>query len=129
MRDLGLTTSLKKGVIHLEKPHTVCNEGDTLNADQVALLRLLENEMAEFKITVEAMWSEKTGCVDITEREPLTKKQKNALRLRSQAKGIKAVSKKKDKTNAKNKPARAEPEVEMESEPDEEVEDEELEEN
>jgi len=40
LRKLGLSTSLLRGVPTLTAPHTVCTEGDTLNPNQVNLLKL-----------------------------------------------------------------------------------------
>nr|CAG4652092.1 EOG090X0BJA [Triops cancriformis] len=57
LRQLGLPTSLKKGVIMLVKAHSVCKEGATLTPEQAQILKLLGQQMAEFAITIEAMWS------------------------------------------------------------------------
>lgn len=57
LRQLGLPTSLQKGVITLIKDHSVCSEGDILTPEQARILKLLGNEMMEFKITVQCMWS------------------------------------------------------------------------
>jgi mRNA turnover protein 4 len=35
---LGLPTSVKNGIVHLEKEHTVCNEGDILTPEQAKIL-------------------------------------------------------------------------------------------
>jgi len=45
-RKLGLSTSLLKGVPTLNAPHTVCSEGDTLNPNQVNLLKLFGKTFA-----------------------------------------------------------------------------------
>jgi mRNA turnover protein 4 len=37
LRKLGLTTRLDRGVPTLDVEHTVCKEGDTLNAQQVCI--------------------------------------------------------------------------------------------
>jgi len=76
LRDLGLTTSLKKGVIHLEKDFTVCEEGKPVTADGAAILRLLELELAEFKLTLEAMWSGQNGYVELEPPEAMSRKRK-----------------------------------------------------
>ncbi|GAA5996905.1 ribosome assembly factor MRT4 [Rhodotorula paludigena] len=49
-RKLGLSTSLLKGVPTLHAPHTVCTEGDTLNPNQVNLLKLFGKTFATFQI-------------------------------------------------------------------------------
>ena len=38
LRRLNLPISLQKGVIHMDKEHTVCNEGDTLTPEQSQIL-------------------------------------------------------------------------------------------
>lgn len=57
LRQLGLPTSLKRGVITLTKEYKVCNEGDTLTPEQARLLKLFGHKMASFHISVESMWS------------------------------------------------------------------------
>jgi len=49
-RKLGMSTSLLKGVPTLTAPHTVCKEGDTLNPNQVNLLKLFGKTFATFRI-------------------------------------------------------------------------------
>ena len=38
LRRLNLPISLQKGVIHMDKEHTVCTEGDTLTPEQSQIL-------------------------------------------------------------------------------------------
>lgn len=56
LRQLGLPTSLQKGVVTLLKEHVVCKEGSTLTPEEARLLKLLCIHMAEFKVTIEAVW-------------------------------------------------------------------------
>lgn len=49
-RKLGLSTSLLKGVPTLLTAHTVCTKGDTLNPNQVNLLKLFGKTFATFQI-------------------------------------------------------------------------------
>ncbi|GAA5850782.1 hypothetical protein JCM8547_009089 [Rhodosporidiobolus lusitaniae] len=49
-RKLGMSTSLLKGVPTLNNPHTVCKAGDTLNPNQVNLLKLFGKTYATFQI-------------------------------------------------------------------------------
>jgi len=56
LRQLGLPTSLQKGVVTLLKEHTVCKEGAVLTPEQARLLKLLCIHMAEFRVTIEAVW-------------------------------------------------------------------------
>merc|ERR1712050_92830 len=57
LRQLGLPTALKKGVVTLTKEHTVCKQGDTLTPEQARILKLFKYEMANFHITIECMWN------------------------------------------------------------------------
>jgi len=61
LRQLGMPTTLQKGVVTLLKDYEVCREGNPLTSEQARILKLLGNEMAEFKITVEAMWANDTS--------------------------------------------------------------------
>lgn len=45
-RKLGMSTSLLKGVPTLNNPHVVCKKGDTLNPNQVNLLKLFGKTFA-----------------------------------------------------------------------------------
>lgn len=45
-RRLGLSTYLVRGVPTLKAPHTVCKAGDTLNANQVQILKLFMKPLA-----------------------------------------------------------------------------------
>nr|CAG4645747.1 EOG090X0BJA [Lynceus sp. MCZ IZ 141354] len=58
LRQLGLPTTLQRGIIQLLREHTVCQEGATLTPEQARLLKLLGIHMAEFKVTVEAVWND-----------------------------------------------------------------------
>ncbi|GAA5951164.1 hypothetical protein JCM3765_002404 [Sporobolomyces pararoseus] len=49
-RKLGLSTSLMRGVPTLLTPHTVCKKGDTLNPNQVNLLKLFGKTFATFQM-------------------------------------------------------------------------------
>ncbi|XP_059483826.1 mRNA turnover protein 4 homolog [Neocloeon triangulifer] len=57
LRQLGMPTSLKKGVVTLTKDYAVCKTGDILNPEQARILKLLGEQMAEFKFTLRALWS------------------------------------------------------------------------
>ncbi len=52
LRQLGLPTALKKGVVQLlgEEGHTVCREGDVLTSEQARLLKLLGRQDAKFRL-------------------------------------------------------------------------------
>lgn len=61
LRQLGLPTALKKGVVTLIKDYEVCKEGDTLTPEQARILKLFGIEMAEFKATIKCMWNSESG--------------------------------------------------------------------
>ncbi|KAJ8259116.1 hypothetical protein COCON_G00181280 [Conger conger] len=61
LRQLGLPTALKKGVVTLLKDYEVCKDGDTLTPEQARILKLFSIEMAEFKVTIKCMWNSETG--------------------------------------------------------------------
>jgi len=56
LRQLGLPTQLKKGVVTLLREHTVCKEGDVLSSEQTRILKLLGKEQAEFRLRMIAVW-------------------------------------------------------------------------
>jgi len=58
LRQLGLPTSLDRGVITLTREHKVCDAGATLTPEQCRILKLFGHQMAEFRMTVESMWSQ-----------------------------------------------------------------------
>ncbi|TRY91806.1 hypothetical protein DNTS_012063 [Danionella cerebrum] len=61
LRQLGLPTTLKKGVVTLLKDFEVCKEGDTLTPEQARILKLFGIEMAEFKLSIKCMWNSESG--------------------------------------------------------------------
>lgn len=65
LRQLGLPTSLQKGVVTLLKEHTVCKEGNILTPEEARLLKLLCIHMAEFKVTIEAVWQKDGAFEDV----------------------------------------------------------------
>jgi len=67
LRSLGLMTTLKKGIIHLLKPFTICSKGDVLTPEQAKLLKLFQRPLAQFKIKVKAHWNKKTEQVQVFE--------------------------------------------------------------
>uniref|UniRef100_A0A8D0G7Y2 Ribosome assembly factor mrt4 n=1 Tax=Sphenodon punctatus TaxID=8508 RepID=A0A8D0G7Y2_SPHPU len=61
LRQLGLPTTLKKGVVTLLLDYEVCKEGDVLTPEQARILKLFGYHMAEFKVTIKCMWNSETG--------------------------------------------------------------------
>lgn len=65
LRQLGLPTSLKKGIVTLLGEYTVCKKNDTLTADQARLLKLLGHQQAKFRLNMTAVWVKKSGEVEM----------------------------------------------------------------
>lgn len=63
LRQLGLPTCLKKGVVTLLSKHTICRAGKPLTPEQARVLKLLGLQVAEFKIKLLARWN--AGDVEI----------------------------------------------------------------
>ncbi|CAN2388002.1 ribosomal large subunit assembly, partial [Pristimantis euphronides] len=61
LRQLGLPTTLKKGVVTLLSDYEVCKEGDILTPEQTRILKLFGYQMAEFKVSIRSMWEAETG--------------------------------------------------------------------
>jgi len=57
LRKLGLPTSLKRGVINLDREFVICSDGDTLTPEQAHILKLFGHSLAEFRLTLESVWS------------------------------------------------------------------------
>jgi len=76
LRQLGLPTSLQRGIVHLIKDHSVCNEGDILTPEQARILKLLGNQMAEFKITLECVWNNDGTFEELNEKKTKAEKTK-----------------------------------------------------
>ncbi|XP_016373875.1 mRNA turnover protein 4 homolog [Sinocyclocheilus rhinocerous] len=64
LRQLGLPTALKKGVVTLIKDFEVCKEGDTITPEQARILKLFGIEMVEFKISIKCMWNSESGDLE-----------------------------------------------------------------
>ncbi|XP_044301280.1 mRNA turnover protein 4 homolog isoform X2 [Varanus komodoensis] len=69
LRQLGLPTALRKGVVMLLSDYEVCKEGDTLTPDQARILKLFGYTMAEFKVTIRSVWSAETGELELLVRD------------------------------------------------------------
>uniref|UniRef100_A0A2K6LLW7 Ribosome assembly factor mrt4 n=1 Tax=Rhinopithecus bieti TaxID=61621 RepID=A0A2K6LLW7_RHIBE len=61
LRQLGLPTTLKRGVVTLLSDYEVCKEGDVLTPEQARVLKLFGYEMAEFKVPIKYMWDSQSG--------------------------------------------------------------------
>jgi len=56
LRQLGLPTRLKDGVIMLDNEHTVCTAGKAITTHQATILKHLGHCMAEFQVDVISHW-------------------------------------------------------------------------
>lgn len=84
LRQLGLPTTLEKGVIHLIKDHEVCKEGDVLTPETARILKLLGYEMAEFHITIACVWSQDGSFMQFLDPvSPDSKQNKNQAKKSS----------------------------------------------
>ncbi|XP_077296271.1 ribosomal protein LP0-like [Arctopsyche grandis] len=61
LRQLGLPTSLQRGIVTLLKSHEVCKKGQPLTPEQARILKLLDKKMAVFKLTVKCYWTKDGG--------------------------------------------------------------------
>lgn len=61
LRQLGMPTTLKKGVITLIKDFVVCKKGQTLTPEQAKILELLQVPLAAFKLVPLGVYSKKNG--------------------------------------------------------------------
>ncbi|XP_012691380.1 mRNA turnover protein 4 homolog [Clupea harengus] len=75
LRQLGLPTALKKGVVTLIKEFVVCKEGDSLTPEQARILKLFAIQMAEFKLTIKCMWNSETGDFKLLTDESIQDKE------------------------------------------------------
>ena len=62
-RKLGLPTQLYDGKVRLLANHTVCREGEPLNANQAQVLKLLKIQMAKFEIKLKAVYDKESSQV------------------------------------------------------------------
>lgn len=69
LRQLGLPTTLQRGIITLSRDYKVCERGETLTPEQARILKLFGHMMADFKITVNGMWSNNGTYEDIETEE------------------------------------------------------------
>lgn len=58
LRNLGMPVMLKRGIVTLIKPFTVCQEGEPLSPEQARILKHFNYKLAEFKLTLTSYWSE-----------------------------------------------------------------------
>jgi len=68
LRQLGLPTALKKGVVSLVKEHVVCRKGDALKPEQCRILKLLGHQQAEFRVRLHCVWTSGGQVEELTAR-------------------------------------------------------------
>ncbi|XP_006144951.1 mRNA turnover protein 4 homolog [Tupaia chinensis] len=56
LRQLGLPTALRRGVVTQLSDYETCKEGDVLTPEQARVLKLFGYEMAEFKVIMKYVW-------------------------------------------------------------------------
>lgn len=61
LRQLGLPTSLERGVVTLLKDYVVCKSGSVLTPEQAKILQLLDYKLATFKLNLRCVWTKGTG--------------------------------------------------------------------
>lgn len=71
LRKWGMPTKLDKGRIMLDSDYTLCTEGETLNSNQTALLKMFGVTMAEFKVQILAYWTTATKQVTVIDQNEL----------------------------------------------------------
>jgi len=69
LRSLGLPTCLKRGVVTMLKKYKVCKRGQVLNPEQAKILKLMEIQMAEFRIILDCVWSSPDSFLVLVEEE------------------------------------------------------------
>ncbi|KAH9933205.1 uncharacterized protein BXZ73DRAFT_89842 [Epithele typhae] len=70
LRRLGLRTRMERGVPTLDVPHTVCEAGKTLAAEQTQLLKLVGERLVTFRVGLRMWWAAETGEVTEEAQEP-----------------------------------------------------------
>jgi len=64
LRQIGLPTQLQNGKVIMLGKHTVCKEGQEINADQAQVLKLIDKKMANFEMTILAKWTKESGAFE-----------------------------------------------------------------
>lgn len=63
LRQLGLPTVLKNGVIHVLEPYTVCRDGQIMDSRQTHLLKHFGITMSEFRVKLKAYYDKESNQV------------------------------------------------------------------
>lgn len=120
LRQLGLPTSLNRGVITLLHEHTVCKKGEVLSPEKARILKLLGHTMADFTLTATGMWTKDGQWEDLSRQSKAAKNNKAVKNSTSKkAVGKKAKSKKSKVKAMEMEVAEDSAEIENEDESDE----------
>lgn len=57
LRNLGLPTELRKGIVHLTREYTVCKKEATLSPEQCRILKLFSYQLADFQVILKCVWN------------------------------------------------------------------------
>lgn len=61
LRQLGMPTTLERGVVTLLKDYTICKKGNVLTPEQAKILQLLDMKLAKFKLVLKGVWIKDKG--------------------------------------------------------------------
>jgi len=64
LRQLGLSTILKNGIIHLLGAYVVCQEGKPIDVNHAQMLRLLDEKMTTYRMFLDCMWTRSDGSFE-----------------------------------------------------------------
>jgi len=67
IRQLGMPTILQNGITHLQGNYTVCKQGEVISPEQAKLLKILGEQMSEFKITLIGLYHNSKYTVLVNE--------------------------------------------------------------
>jgi len=60
VRQLGMPTILQNGIIHLQGNYTMCKLGEVISPEQAKLLKIVGEQMSEFKVTLIGLYHNAT---------------------------------------------------------------------
>ena len=64
LRQLGLSTILKDGIIHLLGEYTVCQEGKPIDVNHAQMLKLLGEKMTTYRMFLDCIWTKEDGSFE-----------------------------------------------------------------
>ena len=69
LRQLGMPTELKKGVVNLMGHYTICKAGDKVTSEQARILKLFGHKQAQFKLNILSIWTREDGSFKLLKPE------------------------------------------------------------